>query len=215
MQQKSLLDFATTASYEHIENPWEMMRELQCSECTSCRRAEFRESDPSLKITVATGKMPADLMVVGKSPGIRDAREGIPFSFESGDMLKTMLEAIGLDWKKDVCLTNPVFCAMEEDKAPTKKEMMACAINMGQMVRTVKPKAFLALGNIAYQGLTGETRTMEELAGRTTPFPSKYDRPVWVVYHPAYLLRLRGQPEKLNAAKRACWTTLKALQATL
>lgn len=177
----------------------------------------FRKDNPQQKITVYRGNPNASTWIVGKSPGLKDGQDGIPFNYGSGDLLEKIVIFIGLEWLTDCLLINPVFCADCTDegveKTPTVSEMESCSIWFDALVKKSNVQHFLALGSVAHRALTGRSETMSEVSGHDEPFPSRFDgKPVWTIYHPAYLLR---NPPGVDEARKQVVNTVKAFRSTL
>lgn len=213
MRQVNLLDMVAGAELNEINDPYRLLDAIKESDCTRCRRAEFRKANEGQQITVYRGDPSADLWVVGKSPGVQDGLEGTPFSYGSGDLLFKWIRFLGLDPATGVFMTNPVFCAAEGDLSPIVAETRACALFFDMLVARLKPKRFLALGTVAVDALVGKRgHSMKELAGLDHALQSRFDIPIWVVYHPAFFFK--GSQE-LDSAKAKTRTTLKALRGEL
>lgn len=211
MKQIRLEDLETEAQFAQINDPLQMVQTIKGSNCSRCPRSLFRQQYPKQQITVSRGNPEASVWIVGKSPGMKDGAEGVPFSFGSGDLLRDMLHDIGLNWETDCFLINPVFCAEEGDKTPTVGEMDACSIHLDHLVRIGRPKFFIALGATAHRALTGRAGNMDELS-RGTATVSRYGQPVYTIYHPAYFFKDRPDVEE---AKRMSVATLDNFKAAL
>lgn len=176
------------------------------SGCLSCPRGVWRK-EQNLKITVAKGNPNAKIMVVGKSPGIKDSEIGQPYSFGSMDMLKAMLGSVGIDPLKDTLLTNGVFCPSNNDSTPSLGDIKTCNTWFNQLIAAANPTMFIALGTTAYLSLTHKKIQMKDVSGHTEPFETVFGAPCFVVYHPAYFLRGIGD---YKVEKQETYKTLRA-----
>lgn len=207
MIQKSLFD-----DLETTLTPKDAITNIANSGCQECPRGVWRNTQSGLKITVAKGNPNAKIIVVGKSPGIADSEVGLPFSFGSMDMLTKMLKSVGIDPIKDCLLTNPVFCPMHDDKDPSMGDIKTCMLWFKQLIDSVRPKIFIALGATAYKGLSHKPIIMNDIAAHINPMETIYNIPAFVVYHPAYFFK---QGVDVNKLKREAYNTLRAASSYL
>lgn len=209
MRQVRLFDIAISQDLEKIEDPLKLLDSIANSDCTRCRRAEFRHANEGQKITIYRGNPMASLWVVGKSPGMNDGLEGVPYSFGSGDLLQKWLRFLCDNPEENTFMTNPVFCAAEDDANPTQTEMRACSFYFDMLVDKLKPKVFLCLGMVGYQAVAkGHIQErLSDIAGMESPYPTRFDIPAWVVYHPAFFFK------GTNIADEAKMKNTKTLQA--
>jgi uracil-DNA glycosylase family 4 len=217
MYQISLFDMVAASELEKIEDPFILLRTIGDSDCTRCRRSLYRQSNPGQKITLYRGDPGARIWVVGKSPGMADGLEGVPFSFGSGDLLKRWLKYLGKDTETGYFMINPVFCAAADDRSPTVGELRSCSFFFDLLVSRLKPELFLCLGLTAYSAVTLGLDNQNQLAnirlsdivGRDKPVQTRFDIPAWIVYHPAFFFK--GTPD-IEEAKVKTELTLGALK---
>lgn len=213
MNQLSLLDINSQELFADIKDPQVLLEKIAQSGCTNCARGSFRNESKDLKITISYGNPRAKVWVIGKSPGIEDARIGTPFSFGSGDKLKELIKERGFDLEKDIFWINPVFCPMTDNATPTTRELAACSVYFKKLIDLCKPQTFIAVGGTAYTALTGLTDKIENLAGRNTPYKSIFNNiPVWVIYHTAYWFKAGAN---LKDLQRKTQITLDAFAQTV
>ena len=79
------------------------------------------------------------------------------------------------------------------NRKPKPAEMATCLPWLREQIDLIRPKAIVALGATAVEGLLGDTSAMRDLRGRWLEFQGI---PVMVTYHPAYLLRNQTITEK-------------------
>lgn len=213
MRQISLFDMVANNDMAKIADPFKLLETIACSDCTRCRRSEYRKATQGQKIAVYRGNPRADFWVMGKSPGMNDGIFGVPYSHGSGEMLMKWIEFIGKNPETDAFMTNPVFCAAEDDRTPTAGEMKECSLYVNLLVEKFKPKSMLALGMTGYRASAKQVDnqvSMSALGGMQSPIESRYGIPLWVVYHPAYFFK--GTPD-LEEAKQKTEKTLRAMKA--
>jgi uracil-DNA glycosylase len=149
----------------------------------------------------------ADLLIIGEGPGQREDEQGLAFVGDSGALLDIMLNAVGLDsWY----ITNVVRCRPPNNRTPTKAECLSCWGFLQSEIVLVQPKAILCLGKVATKTIINNSTNFEKMM-RT---PHQYfEYPVWVTYHPAYLLR---QPQLSEySPKWEAWQVLCRLKIYL
>lgn len=156
--------------------------------------------------TSGTGWVPSlgggSLLLVGEAPGESEAASGKPFVGQAGWMLTRILERIGMD-RETMGIHNCLSCRPPHNYlagAPYEYQALAhCAPNLEHTIETLRPKAIVALGNIALRQLTGRSG-ISQLRG----YPLAGPKGLWVIptYHPSFLLPRAGQKDtaRLQAA---------------
>jgi DNA polymerase len=89
-------------------------------------------------------------------------------------------------------------------------EISACRGWLLRQLELLQPKAILCVGRLAAQTLLETDQPLSRLRGSAQSLQVSAERtvPVFVTYHPAYLLRT-------PADKAKAWADLKALRAAL
>lgn len=144
------------------------------------------------------GDEKAKWMVVGEAPGADEDRLGEPFVGRAGQLLNSMLAAIGLK-REQVYIANILKCRPPNNRDPAPAEAELCRPYLERQIALVKPRIILAVGRIAAQNLLHTDTPIGRLRGTVHRLGGT---PVVVTYHPAYLLRSPGE-------KRKAWTDLK------
>jgi DNA polymerase len=95
------------------------------------------------------------------------------------------------------------------NRPPTAEEMDFCLPYLRAQIGIVEPKAIIALGLTAVNGLLGydQTRRMRDVRGKWLAFDGT---PLMATFHPSYLLR-----NNLNATKRIVWEDMLAVMERL
>lgn len=164
---------------------------LACKRCPHLVRSRTQ-------VVVGVGNPEADLMFVGEAPGADEDKEGEPFVGRAGQLLTKMIAAMGFT-RDEIYIANVLKCRPDMppgepgNRKPKAEEMQTCLPWLEEQIRLIRPKAMVALGATAAEGLLETTEPMRELRGRWHTFR---DIPVMVTYHPAYLLRNQSIPEK-------------------
>lgn len=188
-----------------------------CAErAEACRKCDI--SHKRDKMVFSDGNPYARVMIVGEGPGETEDRTGIPYVGPAGDLLDKMLASIGLDRNNDVYIANVLKCRASEfagyvkNRPPTRDETANCSEYLLEQIRLVNPTVILATGAPAAKALVGDPNfAITRQRGKWYEGP--YGIPTLVTFHPAYILRLRG--DELPKAKRLVWDDLKALKARL
>ncbi|MDJ0593759.1 MAG: uracil-DNA glycosylase [Pleurocapsa sp. MO_226.B13] len=165
---------------------------------TNCRACSLHQS--RTQVVSGRGKQDAELLIVGEGPGKNEDEEGLAFVGESGALLKIMLDSVGLD---STYITNVVRCRPPNNRTPTKVECRSCWGFLQSEIALVKPKAILCLGQVAAKAILNSSGKFEKLMRVRHQY---FEYPVWVTYHPAYLLR---QPQlSEHSPKWEVWQVL-------
>ena len=171
-------------------SPQEQLADLgrRARHCTDCPMASA-----ATQTVWGEGPVGAALMIVGEQPGDQEDLAGRPFVGPAGALLRRAIGELG--WPADrLYLTNAVkhfhFQARGKrrmHKTPGQREAEACAQWLEAEVRLVAPQAILALGGTAASSVLGRS------VGVAASLGSWWQRddgvPVWVVHHPAAVLR--------------------------
>jgi uracil-DNA glycosylase family 4 len=156
-------------------------------------------------VVFGVGDPEAQLMFVGEGPGEEEDLKGEPFVGKAGQLLTKMIVAMGLT-REQVYIANIVKCrpdmpaGVPGNRKPTRDEMDTCVPYLRAQIDIIKPRALVALGATAIEGLVGATGPMGAMRGKFVEYRSV---PVMPTYHPSYLLRNQS-----NTEKRKVWEDL-------
>jgi uracil-DNA glycosylase len=146
------------------------------------------------------GPLDARLAIVGEAPGKQEIEQGRPFVGRAGKLLDEILEEVGLD-RSEIYVTNVVkLRPTTESKGRLKnRPPRAGEIKEGlEVLRSelglVEPKVLVLLGSVPAKALIERSFTLK--SNRGSWFDSQLGVPPLPTYHPAYLLRLRGNDFK-------------------
>ncbi len=156
------------------------------SDCRLCGLAETRN-----KVVFGVGNPHADLVFIGEAPGKDEDMKGEPFVGRAGQLLDRMLSGIGLD-REQVYIMNTIKCRPPNNRDPRVEEVQACNLWFEQQLDMLQPKVICLLGRVAAQTVLQTDATLGSLRGRWHDYNGI---PVWVTYHPAYLLRSPKQKQ--------------------
>src|ERR1035437_6722436 len=166
-------------------------RALACVKCP--RLASSRK-----QVVFGVGSIDAQLMFVGEAPGADEDDQGEPFVGKAGQLLTKIIQATGLS-RADVYIANILKCRPDTpgqsagNRKPTSDEMATCIPYLHEQIDLIQPKAIVALGATAVEGLLGKTIGITKLRGNWKTYRGT---PLMPTYHPAYLLRNQAMSEK-------------------
>jgi uracil-DNA glycosylase len=179
---------------------WTELR-ARVAACTRCALSTTRT-----QTVFGVGNPHADWLVVGEAPGAEEDRRGEPFVGRAGQLLNSMLQAVGLA-REQVYIANVLKCRPPGNRDPSPTEARECLPYLEQQIALLKPKILLAVGRIAAQNLLRTDKTLGSLRQQVHRFGAT-SLPLIVTYHPAYLLRTpmdkRKAWEDLKFAREVC-----------
>jgi uracil-DNA glycosylase len=175
-------------------NPWQRLQ-AQVSACSRCELARGRT-----QTVFGVGDTKAELLVIGEAPGAEEDRQGEPFVGRAGQLLNSMLRAMG-NPRESVYIANVLKCRPPGNRDPKPEEVANCRPYLQRQVELLRPRLMLAVGRIAAQNLLETDTPIGRLRGQVHRFGTE-GTPLIVTYHPAYLLRSPGE-------KRKAWVDLK------
>ena len=163
--------------------------------CTLCQLHTTRT-----QTVFGVGNRQAQWMIVGEAPGADEDAQGEPFVGRAGQLLNSMLKAIGFP-RDQVFIANVLKCRPPGNRDPKPEEVECCMPYLARQIELVNPHIILCVGRIAAQNLLNTETPIGKLRGVVHRLGAK-QRPVVVTYHPAYLLRSPVE-------KRKAWEDLR------
>jgi DNA polymerase len=173
---------------------WPELR-ARVAACTNCALSATRT-----QTVFGVGDSHAKWLIVGEAPGAEEDRRGEPFVGRAGQLLNSMLRAIGLS-REQVYIANVVKCRPPGNRDPKPEEARSCLPYLHRQIALIQPSVMLAVGRVAAQNLLGSDQTLGKMRQQVHRFGAS-NLPLVVTYHPAYLLRS-------PAEKRKAWDDLK------
>ena len=153
----------------------------QANDCHLCALSKSRQ-----KVVFGEGNPHAALMFVGDIPSASDDSSGKIFTGRSGELLTKMIENVLKFKRNQVYITNILKCRALDTQSPSPAHAHTCHPYLLKEISLLKPKVVVALGEMAYQYLTGDDSTLEKVRGLVC---SKDDYVVIATYHPSHLLK--------------------------
>jgi uracil-DNA glycosylase len=149
-------------------------------------------------VVFGVGDAQAQLMFVGEAPGADEDTQGEPFVGAAGQLLTKIIQAMGLT-RETVYIANILKCRPDTpgqsygNRKPTPEEMQTCIPFLQEQIDIIQPKALVALGATAIEGLLGKSFGITRMRGN---WQSYRGIPLMPTYHPAFLLRNQAMSEK-------------------
>lgn len=193
---------ALVAAPFEVPADWEALRTL-VSGCQRCKLCKTRT-----QTVFGVGPTTAPLMVVGEGPGADEDAQGEPFVGRAGKLLDEMLRSIGRTRADNTYIANVVKCRPPGNRDPEADEVEGCRPYLDMQIQLLKPKLIVALGRIAAQRLLSTDEPLSRLRGPLHQY-GKFQTPVFVTYHPAYLLRSPKEKAKSWDDLKKVWQFLK------
>lgn len=162
----------------------------EVSVCEACSLAASRT-----QTVFGTGDSQAEWLIIGEAPGQEEDKQGKPFVGKAGQLLTSMLRALGYA-REQVFIANILKCRPPNNRDPQPEEVNACASFLNKQIELIQPKVILCVGRIAAQNLLQIDTPIGKMRGNQYTHPS-FEIPVLVTYHPAYLLRSPREKRKV------------------
>jgi len=154
------------------------------------------------------GVLTSDIMIIGEAPGYEEDKIGKPFVGTAGKKLDEMINAIGLDRKNNVYITNIIPWRPPDNRTPTDNEINFFLPYVEEHISIIKPKILLLFGNVASKSILnlneGITKNHGKWFNYKNPFLKKKIFTT-CIFHPSYLLRSPGK-------KKIAWEDLKKVK---
>lgn len=170
---------------------WEELTQTVAN-CTLCELCKSR-----IQTVLGVGDCNADIMFIGEAPGENEDKQGEPFVGRAGMLLNEMIKSMQLQ-RKDVYIANILKCRPPQNRDPSPKEIELCTPYLKQQIALINPKVLIAVGRIAAQHLLNTEDSMSQMRGKIYHYADK-KVPLFVIYHPAYLLRSPREKSKAYA----------------
>jgi len=166
------------------------------SGCVKCKLAKTRT-----KFVFGKGNHQARLVFIGEAPGRDEDLQGVPFVGRAGKLLDELLEESGFSWD-EVYICNILKCRPPENRDPRPEEIELCEPYLWRQLEIIGPEIMVALGRVAAQTLLRSDATL----GNLRKTPHKYrDVPLFITYHPAFILRNKNFRSVLVSSIILCY----------
>jgi len=159
-------------------------------EIERCRPCKENKSGLSVP---GEGNAHAKIVFIGEAPGKQEAKTGRPFIGRSGQLLRGLIRKTGL-LEKDVFITS-VVKYLPDRGTPSKSDIVHGRIHLEKQLNIINPNSIVLLGNVAIQGVLGETIPITKKHGEII---EKNGKKYILMFHPAAGLRFPPIKEKLT-----------------
>jgi uracil-DNA glycosylase family 4 len=171
----------------------------------SCQRCPLHQT--RTQAVFGVGNRSAQWLVIGEAPGADEDRQGEPFVGRAGQLLNSMLKAMGLA-REQVYIANILKSRPPNNRDPRPEEVRECIPYLYRQIELINPRLILCVGRIAAQTLLATDTPIGKLRGKlhhlapmhsgrhSGVHPAGRPRPMIVTYHPAYLLRSPAEKRK-------------------
>ena len=167
---------------------WDELRDA----VAACQRCDLHAT--RTQTVFGVGNREARWMFIGEAPGAEEDRQGEPFVGRAGQLLTSMIHALGMR-REDVFIANVLKCRPPDNRDPKPGEAASCRRYLERQVALVNPTLVIAVGRIAAQNLLATETPIAKLRGKVHSFGAQA-WPLVVTYHPAYLLRSPSEKRK-------------------
>ena len=154
------------------------------------------------------GILRSDIMIIGEAPGFEEDKAGKPFVGAAGKKLDEMINAIGLDRKNNVYITNIIPWRPTNNRTPTENEINLFLPYIEEHISIISPKILLLFGNVASKSLLNLNEGITKHRGKWFNYNNPFlNKKIFAtcIFHPSYLLR---SPNK----KKFAWEDLKKVE---
>ncbi len=165
-----------------VEKPLTLLNDL-CRDVTQCQLCSLAGTRKN--VVFGDGNPNAKIVFVGEAPGADEDEQGLPFVGRAGQLLTSIIVAMGLT-RKDVYICNILKCRPPGNRNPLPEEIRLCEPFLKKQLQLISPQIICALGSFAAKTLLRTETPITALRGR---FQSYEGIPLMPTYHPAYLLR--------------------------
>jgi len=168
----------------------------EIEQCTQCDLCQSRQ-----QVVLGAGNQQAEVLWVTEAPNLEAEQQALPFVDKTAALFDEILRALQLT-RASVFITHTTKCRPPEDRDPKSAELLACRDFLAREIALVQPKVIIALGRVAAQNLLQSKTKITELRAANYTYTGI---PLFVTYHPAYLLRkLSEKPQVWQDLQPVC-----------
>ena len=181
-----------------LPKPERLAQLRACSDRLPCPQCPYGRGPDNNHVVFGVGNVDTEVVFIGEAPGADEDAKGEPFVGRAGQLLNKIIATMGFK-REQIYLANVLKCRPPTpgqafgNRKPTTREMHSCRPCLFEQLDIIRPKAIVALGATAIEGLLDLDAPMRDLRGRWHDFKGI---PVMVTYHPSYLLRNQAPSEK-------------------
>lgn len=126
----------------------------QSQSCSICDISRLCTHKVTHRIHNPHNRDTLDILFLGEAPGESEYINKIPFIGPAGEFLNSIIEE-AIDPYTSYCISNAIWCTPYTDstrsayRPPFLSEIQGCGGNVRNLIDLIKPRYFIALGNIA------------------------------------------------------------------
>ncbi len=182
----------------------------QCSSCGLFRNCQ----SPKMLVD---GSGTRKILIIGEGPAKNEDLQGRPFVGKAGQRIKSTLEKLSVDLRKNCWITNAIICRATKqsekgnqvNRNPTDKEISFCRPNIIKTINRFQPNVILLLGASAVKSVIGwlwkeEPGPMERWRGWKIPC-QKLNCFIVPTWHPSYIDRSQDKMGRDNPVMNLIW----------
>jgi DNA polymerase len=184
------------------QNKLESLRKLK-EQISSIENCNLKNN--SKNIVLGDGDINSPIMLIGEAPGELEDSTSHSYQGEIGSLLKKMLSAININFKK-VYSTYSINFRPPEDRKPTAQEIKRYSIFLKNHISIINPKIIVLMGSTAMEAVTNLNNKISNERGKWKEIILKNKTfPLMITFSPSYLIRF---PEN----KKYAWEDLKRIR---
>ena len=160
------------------------------------------------KLVFGDGNLNSKIMLIGEAPGYEEDKLGLPFVGAAGKKLDQMINAIGLNRKNNVYITNILPWRPPNNRTPSEKEILMFQPYVEKHIGIINPDIIVLLGNIAAKAILKTKEGITKIHGNWFNYKNSYLNKIIdliCIFHPSFLLRSPNQ-------KKYAWEDLKKIK---
>ena len=136
---------------------------------------------------IFSGKVSAQIMLIGQAPGVTEVEAGRPFNAGSGTRLFQWLSAAGIEedeFRRQQYMTSVTKCFPGKassgggDRVPSKPEQELCRPFLLQEIKLVDPKILLPVGRLAINLYFPKSRSLTKIIGNEKELEGRWIIPL-------------------------------------
>ena len=208
IQNKQRVRFSNNNTFYSRENKKKIFKKRLDDLKRSIMNLDSKLKLNAKNFVFSDGIILSNIMIIGEAPGFEEDRIGKPFVGPAGKKLDEMLNAIGLDRKKNVYITNILPWRPPNNRPPTDKEIVFFRKYVEQHISIINPKILLLFGNVASKSILNINDGITKIHGEWFKYKNSFiEKEIFTmcIYHPSYLLRSPNM-------KKFAWEDLKKVK---
>jgi len=163
-----------------MPNNYEALRSMAIN-CNLCELSKSRTN-----VVFGQGNLNANIMFVADSIATIEDELGKFYVGKSGQLLIKMIENVLNSSIDNFYITGVTKCCPSNNKVININEVGICKPYLEKQIELIKPKLIVALGDLSYKHITGDTTEFSQLRGKIL----KYNNiDIMPTFHPSFLLR--------------------------